>query len=182
MWLKVPARLTYNDRLCLRALAEYIAKDIQTPVIVNIGLWRGGSMCCLREGAPTATLIGVDVRILNGELLKKLDARIIKGDSCQCADLVDAPVHLLFIDGDHHEEAVRCDIAEWIPKIPSGGVVAFHDYSPPAESLAKPELYHLADVKRVVDEWQEDAKWDVLYRWDSMIVFERPVDDFTVSG
>jgi predicted O-methyltransferase YrrM len=37
------------------------------------------------------------------------------------------PVDLLFVDGDHHPEAVREDWDVWHPHISADGVVAFHD-------------------------------------------------------
>ena len=49
---------------------------------------------------------------------------------------VDAPALLWFkpdfvyIDGAHDEASVTNDIATWWPLIPSGGVLAGHDYSP----------------------------------------------------
>jgi len=175
LWRTVPARLTMTDRRALKTLASVTAISFGDPVIVNIGIWKGGSMYCLRAGAPEAQLIGIDVRVLDPRLPEKLNARIIKGSSCKVADSVQAPVHLLFIDGDHHYEAVKCDISAWVPKVPPGGIVVIHDYNPPPESLAKPALYHLADVKRAVDEWQavEGDNWDVFYEQDSTVAFHR---------
>jgi predicted O-methyltransferase YrrM len=34
----------------------------------------------------------------------------------------------VFIDADHSYEAVKKDIADWIPKIRRGGILAGHDY------------------------------------------------------
>ena len=36
--------------------------------------------------------------------------------------------HFVYLDGDHSEEAVRADIAAWLPKIAPGGMIAGHDF------------------------------------------------------
>ena len=36
---------------------------------------------------------------------------------------------LVFLDGDHTYDAVKEDIAAWLPKVRRGGVLAGHDYS-----------------------------------------------------
>jgi hypothetical protein len=47
-----------------------------------------------------------------------------------------APVDLLFIDGDHAEEATRRDWADWHPHVVPGGHVLFHDARMGAEGGA----------------------------------------------
>ena len=47
--------------------------------------------------------------------------------SAEAARVLDGPVELLFIDGDHSYEAVRLDAALWLPKLVEGGIVMFHD-------------------------------------------------------
>ena len=37
------------------------------------------------------------------------------------------PIAMLFIDGDHHYDAVRADVDAWAPHVISGGVILFHD-------------------------------------------------------
>jgi predicted O-methyltransferase YrrM len=39
------------------------------------------------------------------------------------------PIDLLWVDGDHHYEAVRDDLNNWGPLVRRGGVVACHDYT-----------------------------------------------------
>ncbi len=40
----------------------------------------------------------------------------------------DGSVFFVFIDADHRYEAVKDDIAAWLPKIRPGGIIAGHDY------------------------------------------------------
>lgn len=44
-------------------------------------------------------------------------------------DFADGSLDLVFIDGAHDEESVAEDIAAWLPKIRSGGVLAGADYN-----------------------------------------------------
>jgi hypothetical protein len=39
------------------------------------------------------------------------------------------PINLLFIDGDHSEEAVRYDLMSWVPHVVSKGILLLHDYT-----------------------------------------------------
>jgi hypothetical protein len=45
------------------------------------------------------------------------------------------PIRLLFIDGLHTLEGVERDIADWVPRVVPGGVVAFDDYDNTAEGV-----------------------------------------------
>lgn len=38
-------------------------------------------------------------------------------------------IDIVFIDGDHTSAGVRADYECWLPKVKSGGIVFFHDYS-----------------------------------------------------
>ncbi len=37
------------------------------------------------------------------------------------------PIAMLFVDGDHHYDAVRADFEAWSPHVISGGAILFHD-------------------------------------------------------
>jgi hypothetical protein len=41
-----------------------------------------------------------------------------------------APIAFLWIDGDHREESVSRDIADWIDRVAPGGFAGFHDTHP----------------------------------------------------
>jgi hypothetical protein len=38
-------------------------------------------------------------------------------------------ISLLLIDGDHSEDAVRADVAAWLPYVIRSGIIVFHDRS-----------------------------------------------------
>lgn len=54
--------------------------------------------------------------------------KILVGDTAQTAQDYEQQVSMLFIDADHSYEGVSRDFQAWFPKLPRGGVVAFHDY------------------------------------------------------
>lgn len=58
-------------------------------------------------------------------VLEHVDARV--GLSHEVVKNVDAPVGLLWIDGDHAYRSVRRDFEEWFPKLAPGGWLALHD-------------------------------------------------------
>jgi predicted O-methyltransferase YrrM len=53
----------------------------------------------------------------------------IKGRSVDVADQFDAEsLDVVYIDGWHKYEAVKEDIAAWLPKVRPGGIISGHDY------------------------------------------------------
>ena len=68
------------------------------------------------------------------------------GDSPTIADVVGAPIALLFIDGGHGVEPAWADYRGWTPHIAVGGWLAIHDVFPdPADGGRPPyELYRQA--------------------------------------
>lgn len=50
-------------------------------------------------------------------------------DCVEAYPLVEGPIDLLFIDGCHGELGMTEHCVGWLPKIKSGGVVIFHDYT-----------------------------------------------------
>ena len=170
--LTVPgAQLTRSERQWLYETAKEIAEVFPCPTIVNIGVFRGASMWCLRSGAPEATLIGVDIDYSTPVHEKeKLDAELIEMDSNACGKRFSGDVHLLFVDGDHHEATVRGDIKAWCPHVATGGIAAFHDYSPTKKNLAR--FPHLIGGKRAVNEYFGKG-WERLQAPDSLAAFRR---------
>jgi Methyltransferase domain len=70
---------------------------------------------------------------------------LIKGESTEIAKtFADCSLDIVFIDGDHREEAVLADIAAWLPKIRYGGTISGHD----CEVI--PQHPHCAGVIRAV--------------------------------
>ena len=60
--------------------------------------------------------------------------------SKEAVDDVKEPIELLFIDGAHDYEFVKMDILNYLPKVLTGGTVAFHDRNWPGVKRAIKEL------------------------------------------
>jgi len=173
-WLTACGKaLTPNERKWLRDAAHDVTRDFgAVVVIVNIGVFRCASMYCLRAGAPKARIVGIDIKKCSVPIHRELRAEFIIADSRECHKTFKEPIHLLFIDGDHHYEVVRADIANWAPKVVPGGIISFHDFAPSPKDLRK--IPYLEGVRRAVTEWNERAGWIRLSAPDSVAAFRRP--------
>jgi len=174
-YLQVPgAQVTLAEREKIKELAELVAEKFEVPTLVNLGVAWGCSMWCLRAGAPSAVLYGVDIDYASRKIVdeENLCAILIPGDSTKVHVQFNKLVHLLFIDGDHHYETIKQDISGWTPKVVPGGIVVFHDYAPTELNLR--QFPHIAGVRKAVDEWYNKSKnsWTSLPAPDSLKVFK----------
>lgn len=163
--------LLVEEREWLKKAAEFVQRRTESPVIVNIGIFRYASMYCLRAGAPRAVIYGIDIKKPDVNPDKELRAKTLIEDSSTYWKELDLEVDLLFIDGDHHYAGVKADIEGWTPKVVVGGIVAFHDYAPTSFHLQK--LPMLEGVRRAVSEWQEEAQWDRVKAPGSLVAYRR---------
>lgn len=83
-----------------------------------------------------------------------------------------APVDLVFVDGDHREEACRLDWELWHPFVEPGGVVAFHD-----ARAGKPGGWGDPGPTAVVDELFRDGGgaegWEIAAERDTVVAVRR---------
>jgi len=169
-WRKARGELMLPDeRRLLYGLARYVAYQFDRPTIVNVGVSWGASTHCLRAGAPDARLVAIDVdferKPVNG--MEYLDSvEFVEADSTTYA--FEGPVHLAFIDDNHDYEMVRGDIDNWAPRIPAGGIIAFHDYAPRNRDSTR-----LAGIRSAVDEWRLNKWWGQCAQANSIIALRR---------
>lgn len=168
-WLYAPgAGLTGDERRWLRSAAMDVEFRFKTPVIVNLGIWKGATMHCLRAGAPGAILVGIDR--IGGDLLfhgYTLHAEIIRGNVDTAWKDFDRAIHFLLFDADHRIESMQKQLSGWAPLVVEGGVMAFHDYPLPEPRWA---------IKRAVDEWmsaQPAGAWAEIDAPDKLKAFRR---------
>ena len=165
--------ITSRERHWLKDAAYTVSLSFPKTVIVNIGVCKFASMYCLQVGAPKATLFGVDIIHGRWASHKELRAKYIVEDSRTAYKKFTQPIHLLFVDGDHHYPVVKSDLENWGALVVPGGLVACHDYKPlPIDIRKNP---HLVQVKQAVDEWAaaSSGDWTRIPAPDALIAFQR---------
>jgi cephalosporin hydroxylase len=128
---------------------------------VEIGVWKGQSVCYAAveiarsgknikidaidtwQGSPQEPQIMEDPSIVNGTLYDEFIRNIepvkhivtpIRDESTHAAlQYYDKSLDFVFIDGSHLYEAVKADIAAWLPKVKTGGYIGGHDFGNPEE-------------------------------------------------
>lgn len=113
--------------------------------IVELGTYRGRSGILLAEA--TKLMPGVSFVTIDNYSKDKADeaearahmgprgATVIRGDSAEEGrKWRGPPVALLFIDAGHEYEEVKADADAWLPHVPEGGIVVFHDWTRPGIS------------------------------------------------
>lgn len=160
-----------DQREFFKALGELVERDFDMPVIVNIGVLLGCSMCCFRAGSPSARIFGIDHnftrRFPMRDALEFLQATFIEGDSGLLCHKFEHPIHLLLVDGGHSYGTVEHDISGWVPKIVPGGIVSFHDC-------------HMGSVLIAVNEWRQS--WSRPWReikgpCPGILTFRKPLEE-----
>lgn len=119
-------------------LAELIDMliDFKPEVIVELGVFAGGTLYAWQRVAPNPTVIGIDMmqEAPDGSPRDEHGAIGILGNTHDPAT-VDALVEaldgrlidFLFIDGDHSYEGVRQDYEMYSRLVRPGGLIGFHD-------------------------------------------------------
>lgn len=126
-------------------------------VVVEVGAFLGRSIIFLAQamkearkdlrlhavdtfvGSPSDPIVRAAVEAHGGSLRAAFDRNlaaaavddavtVLATSSVEAArSFADRSVDLVFLDGDHGEEAVEADVAAWTPKVRPGGTVAGHD-------------------------------------------------------
>ncbi len=126
-WKDVPGWFNEEDGW----VYSLFAKEAPKGLAIEVGVCYGRSLTFLHEVAPEAQIIGVDLWSHCEPPHFAFDAELWQMSS------VDAALHtylrslspyLVYLDADHSYEAVKADIAAWWPILPSGGMLAGHDY------------------------------------------------------
>ncbi|MBC8287456.1 MAG: class I SAM-dependent methyltransferase [Nitrospinae bacterium] len=124
-----------------QTLFELAANGASCGVIVNIGVYLGGSSIILAKASKSKNREKVhsfDLKIneKSQDFYSKNNVAdwIIpqESDSVEAAkiwlDQGSNPIRLLLIDGDHSFEGAKNDIVHWTKSLAPGGVIAVHDY------------------------------------------------------
>jgi predicted O-methyltransferase YrrM len=138
----IPTHMTASERLMLLQTAVNLGQGFSA---VEIGSYLGASTAFLGLGAQmrAGTVHAVDTwqnESMGGEGLRDTWSEFCtntapfassiathRGTSLEIAHSVALPCDLLFIDGDHHKDAVVADLQHWLPSLKPGGMLAMHD-------------------------------------------------------
>lgn len=167
-YLETPgAAMCRDEREWIRTATAEVAGRTEDPQIVHIGVEMGASLHCSLAGAPGVVVVGVDLDVgkFRPGTTSEESFELIEGDSRIVHEQVRGDVHFLFVDGDHRQPSVMADMANWLPKVPVGGVVGFHDYGNYMLEWCK-------GVKAAVDGWNWSG-WEEVPAAGSIRAFRR---------
>ena len=152
--IQFPSMTTQKERhfLFLLSLMSSIKGDV-----VEIGSWLGGTTSYLAKGCQVASngkVIAIDhfegnpgkeelyrAEVREDETIFQVFQRNIsiagmtehvqalKMDSLSARKIIQEPVRMVFIDGNHEYDSVKQDIQLWEPLLKSGGYLVFHDFT-----------------------------------------------------
>lgn len=151
--LNVPLTVDWKKRKSQRRhVLEWLIENNQCKTMVEIGVRYGGTSFYLLNSFPDLILYGIDTDITqfySQEIQEKYGDRLIaiQGSSHTVNDLIpDNSIDIIFIDGDHSYEAVKKDIALYLPKLKNGGLLTGHDIDYPGVNQAVNEIIDNYDV------------------------------------
>lgn len=137
-WKKIkdmPGLVEENEMEALfNAIREFDAKKI-----VEIGCLYGKSTAIIAEAAAKdAEIITIDNFSVQGEDARKYlvenilpvypSIKLLELSSNDAVNEVFVPIDFIFIDGNHFDDGIKADCENWLPKLKSFGIAAFHDY------------------------------------------------------
>jgi len=172
--MRVPGLISSGERTLLKETSELVVKEFGPKVVlVNVGIHTGGSIYCMRAGAPEAKLFGFDVngwKYVRGDL-DILNMTLVQGDSVKTGKSFKGPIHAIFIDGGHSYRIVKADTLNLASHVVPGGYVLYHDAF--YEKDNKWYRQHKGIEETVEELLVPDPNWEEQERVDTVRWFKR---------
>lgn len=140
--------------------AARMVRELAPKRIVDLGLFRGGTMFVWHNAAPACRYLGVDTPGTPDKVLADMRSWLRPGEDCamlledtrvpptaeKAARFLGGPIDFLFIDADHYYDSVSRDFAVWSAHVRPGGLIGFHDIKD--EGVPHLEVWRLwAEIK-----------------------------------
>lgn len=137
-----------------------VSQNTNNPVVLEIGKGHGQTEKFYRELLGAKDYISVDWKpgfnpTVCGD--STLVATINK--VADALDKYDGNCDILFIDGDHNEMSVRCDLANYGAMVRPGGYVGFHDVCRRYSKTGAAKIWN--EIKTLYEHY-----WDIHYEID----------------
>lgn len=123
---------------------SWLAKELpDSGYMVEVGCWKGQSVAYLaielaNQAKADCHVCIVDTFTEHGASLQEVLANLapvqpmithrVSDSVSAAATFPPNSLDAVFIDADHTYEAVKADIAAWLPKVKKGGILAGHDF------------------------------------------------------
>ncbi len=149
-------------------------KSNEVKTAVELGCYAGRTSIILASEFPddlevryyaidNFAINGASIREATIERLKKYPViTLMEMTTNKAAAEFFSSIDWLLIDADHQDHSILEDCKHWLPKVRSGGIVAFHDYFNP----------DFPSVARRVEE--ASAGWPVFGQVDSLMIKIKP--------
>lgn len=113
----------------------HLARQLQPKLVVETGTDRGRSAVHMAEGCPSARVVSIDIDQACSNQLSAFalpNVEVVTGNSLDPSILHrfnDHSIDILFLDSLHTYEHLRAELAAYLPKVRSGGLVVLDDIS-----------------------------------------------------
>lgn len=141
-------------------------------IAVELGCYAGKTSIIIASEIPIgARYIAVDSFVIDYSTVRDRAIKLfqkypvielIEKSTNDAAEMFNDPIDWLLVDADHQDHSIQEDSKNWLPKVRSGGLVAFHDY---ANS-------QFPSISKRVEE--SSAGWMIYDQVDSLMIKMKP--------
>lgn len=130
----------------------------------SMGDFQATEKKCFSHVSRALRRIGLGERVRNWILIPEFSFNVVKNWS--------EPIDVLFIDGDHHYEAVKKDFDDWFRYVKVGGFILFHDSCRPG-NMGTGYDRGWPGPSKLVRELKEDHRGEIVEQVHSVTVMKK---------